>query len=91
MTDLPSARRAGKFNAKDNLLLGSWAFSEALDSPCRGPKHGFEVLTSLLGEDDDLDFKSFSSSYFLLSLLCCLELWNENTLNKLSEDIRVQI
>lgn len=58
------------------------------------PECGFEVLTSLLGEDDNLDFKNFSSSFFAFTpcyTLCCLEVLNKNPFNKLSEDIRVQI
>lgn len=64
MTDLPSTRRAGEFSADKILLLGSWACSAALDSPFRGPECAFEVLTSLLGKDDSLDSKNFSSSSF---------------------------
>lgn len=64
MTDLPSMRTVGEFNAEDILPLGSWACSAALDSPSRGPDCGFEVLTSLLEEDDNLDFKSLSCSSF---------------------------
>lgn len=92
MTDMPSTRRAGEFSAEGILSLGSWACFAALDSTFRGPECGFEVLTSLLGEGDNLDYKSFSSFCFHSLLYSVfLEVWNENSFNKISEDIRVQI